>query len=80
LVGFRRGFLPPGWLGRMILGLLAGGIVGNLIDRVRLGYVVDYLDFHWHGHHFPAFNVADASICIGVGLYMVVHLRAGKAR
>jgi signal peptidase II len=56
--------------GRLAVGLLAGGIVGNLIDRLRLGYVVDFLDFY-HGHwHFPAFNVADSAICIGIGLYL----------
>lgn len=50
---------------------LFGGIVGNLIDRVRLGYVVDFLDFHWRGWHFPSFNVADTAICFGVGLYLL---------
>ena len=62
------------WLGRPALALLLGGIVGNLMDRIRFGYVVDFLDFHWQGHHFPAFNVADSAICIGVGLYLVGSL------
>lgn len=47
--------------------LIVGGAIGNLIDRVRIGYVIDFIDFHWFGeHHFPAFNVADSAICIGV--------------
>lgn len=51
------------------LSLVIGGAVGNLIDRVFLGYVVDFLDFHWKfQYHFPAFNVADSAICVGVGI------------
>ena len=53
------------------LALILGGAIGNLIDRLWLGYVVDFLDFYWHGHHWPAFNVADSAICVGVGLLMV---------
>ena len=58
-------------LHRVCVGLIIAGIVGNLVDRIRLGYVVDFLDFYWRAHHFPSFNVADSAICIGVGLYMV---------
>jgi len=54
------GHLPGG---RLMLAVLAGGIIGNLIDRIRLGYVIDFLDFHWGPSHFPAFNIADAAIC-----------------
>ena len=47
--------------------LIVGGAIGNLIDRIRIGYVIDFLDFHWaNAYHFPAFNVADTTICIGV--------------
>lgn len=74
LVFFRRSFFNDGRLDRMALGLIIGGIAGNLIDRVRLNYVVDFLDFHWGAHHFPAFNVADAAICSGVGLYMLSQI------
>lgn len=68
---FRRSFLKDILIHRLALGLMTGGIVGNLIDRVRLQYVVDFLDFHVAAHHFPAFNVADAAICIGAGLYIL---------
>lgn len=53
------------------LSLIFAGAVGNLIDRVRLGEVIDFLDFYWQEHHWPAFNVADAAICIGVALLAV---------
>jgi signal peptidase II len=54
--------------GRFIFALLIGGILGNLIDRVGVGYVVDFLDFHYQRKHFPAFNVADSAICIATFL------------
>ena len=47
------------------LACILGGAVGNVIDRVLYGYVVDFLDFHWAGMHFPAFNVADSAITVG---------------
>jgi signal peptidase II len=50
------------------LSLILSGALGNLIDRVRLGEVVDFLYVHWYQHYWPAFNVADSAICIGVGL------------
>ncbi len=50
------------------LHLILGGAVGNLIDRFRLGYVVDFVDVFVKSHHWPAFNVADSAICIGIGL------------
>jgi signal peptidase II len=64
--------------GRIALPLLAGGILGNLIDRIRLGYVVDFLDFYHGAWHFPAFNVADSAICIGIGLYLIGQFRAER--
>ncbi len=57
------------------LGLILGGAVGNLIDRMRFGMVIDFLDFHVAGYHWPAFNVADAAISIGVGLMLLRMLR-----
>lgn len=74
LVAFRRSFLSNTWEHRLALGLLIGGVVGNLLDRLRLGWVTDFLDFHWHGHHFPAFNLADSAICIGLFLYILSSL------
>jgi signal peptidase II len=53
------------------LSLILGGALGNLYDRVTLGYVVDFLDFHWAGWHFAAFNVADMAISVGAGLIIV---------
>lgn len=59
--------LPTGgaWT-RLALGLIFGGAAGNLIDRLRFGAVVDYLDFYWGAYHWPAFNVADSAITVGV--------------
>ena len=78
LLFFRRSFLSDSLVHRLSLGLMVGGIIGNLLDRIRLQYVVDFLDFHWQSHHFPAFNVADSAICVGVGLYMLSVLFAPK--
>ena len=50
------------------LHLILGGAIGNLLDRFRLGYVVDFLDVYIRDHHWPAFNVADSAICIGIAL------------
>jgi signal peptidase II len=56
-----------------VFSLLAGGALGNLIDRVTLGHVVDFIDFTVSGHHWPAFNVADSSLSLGIGV-MVLNL------
>ncbi len=53
------------------LSLILSGAVGNLIDRIRLGEVIDFLDVFWRTHHWPAFNVADSAICVGVALLAV---------
>lgn len=61
--------LPAGGpAGRLAIGLIFGGAVGNLIDRARFGAVVDFVDVHYRGWHWPAFNVADSAISIGVVL------------
>ena len=61
--------LPTGGVWTVLSrGLVLGGAAGNLVDRVRLGAVVDFLDFYWRGYHWPAFNVADSAITVGVGL------------
>jgi len=60
----------------LALSLILGGAVGNLIDRIRFGYVVDFLDFHWKGvWHYPAFNVADSCIVVGVGIVLLLSFR-----
>jgi signal peptidase II len=53
------------------LALVLGGAIGNLIDRVAYGYVIDFLDVYYQNHHWPAFNIADSAICIGVGLMLL---------
>ncbi len=53
------------------LGMILGGALGNLIDRVRLGKVVDFLDFYWREWHWPAFNVADSAITVGVVIMLL---------
>ena len=53
------------------LALILGGAAGNLVDRARQGYVVDFVDAYWKGWHFWAFNVADAAISVGVGLLII---------
>lgn len=53
------------------LALIFAGAIGNLVDRVRFGEVIDFLDAHWYQHHWPVFNVADTAICIGVGLLAI---------
>jgi signal peptidase II len=59
--------------GLIALSLLFGGAIGNMIDRIRLGEVVDFLDFYVGQYHWPAFNVADSAITIGVSI-MMLHL------
>ena len=60
--------------------LLYAGIIGNVIDRLFRGYVVDMFDFHWGIHHFPCFNVADSLICISVGLLLLASLFEGRKK
>jgi signal peptidase II len=67
--------------GQISLGLIFGGILGNLLDRVRVGHVVDFLYFYLLRHDgdeagFPAFNVADTAICIGVGLLFILSWKS----
>jgi signal peptidase II len=66
------------WLNAIGLGLVIGGALGNVVDRLRYGAVVDFLDFHAAGYHWPAFNVADAAICIGAGVIVLDGLLAPR--
>jgi signal peptidase II len=63
-------------LPRLALALVLGGAVGNLIDRVRLGYVVDFVHAYWRQHQWPDFNVADSAITVGVTLLVLDILRS----
>lgn len=58
-------------LGAVSLALIFSGAIGNLIDRIRMGEVIDFLDAHWYQYHWPAFNVADSAITVGVALLMI---------
>lgn len=58
------------WLA-FALALVIGGAIGNLYDRVTLGYVVDFLDFWWGDYHFPAFNIADSAITVGAIMLII---------
>ena len=60
------------------LSMILGGAIGNLIDRLRFDGVVDFLDFHFAGYHWPAFNVADSAITVGVALMLWHQLRCGR--
>ena len=73
--------LTEGWPERYYaLALVISGIFGNSVDRIwREGKVVDFLDFYISKHHWPAFNVADSAICIGVGLYMISSMKRPEA-
>ena len=62
------------------LALVLGGAVGNLIDRVRLGYVIDFIHFHWNAAYFPAFNVADSAITVGAACLLLDALMEGKRK
>ena len=57
------------------LALIFSGAIGNLIDRIRMGEVIDFIDVHWYQHHWPAFNIADSAICVGVTIMLLCSLR-----
>ena len=65
-------------LGLIGLGMILGGAFGNLADRVRLGHVTDFLDFHVGIHHWPAFNIADSAICVGAVLLFLQSVHSSK--
>ena len=66
LIGYLYAKLKPHQCAAMVgLALIFGGAVGNLIDRVRLGSVIDFIDVHYYSYHWPAFNVADSAITVG---------------
>jgi signal peptidase II len=79
VVGFMWWRLPEGdWPAALGYSLIMTGALGNLIDRVRLGEVIDFLDLYLGRHHWPAFNVADSLVCLGAGVLIWVVLTEGK--
>jgi signal peptidase II len=62
----------------MALSMILGGALGNLIDRLMYGYVVDFLSFHWNEHYFPAFNLADSAITCGAFLLILDSFKEKK--
>lgn len=77
LIWFRR--LQHPWTA-LALGGIVGGAIGNIIDRLRFGAVADFFDFHVGGWHWPAFNIADAGIVIGVGMLMLDSIFGKEAK
>ncbi len=65
------------WLA-LALSLVLGGALGNVWDRIILGYVVDFIDVYYAGWHWPTFNVADSAICVGAALLIIDSFRSGK--
>ncbi|MDR8524729.1 MULTISPECIES: signal peptidase II [Shewanella] len=66
------------WRLNLAYTLVIGGALGNLIDRLQHGYVVDFLHFYWNDSHFPAFNIADSAICVGAALIILDSFMTGK--
>lgn len=75
-----RKLRPEQKLTAFSLSLIFAGALGNLIDRIRLGEVIDFIYVHWYDHYWPAFNVADSAICIGVFLLALDMLRDERRR
>ena len=69
---------PNQWVARVGMALVIGGATGNLIDRLTIGPVVDFVDFYWGAWHFWAFNVADSAITVGVALMLIDMLELGS--
>ncbi len=65
------------WMGQLSVAGILGGAIGNLLDRLRYGEVIDFLDFYFNAYHFPAFNVADSAITVGVG-FLILHFALEK--
>ncbi|WP_440997273.1 signal peptidase II [Arhodomonas sp. SL1] len=74
LIWWLRRVLPGERLVAGALGLILGGALGNVIDRLRLGHVVDFIDLHAGGWHWPAFNIADSAITLGVAALILAAL------
>lgn len=68
------------WRTALPFALVIGGGIGNLIDRLRLGYVIDFVDWHWRGWHWPAFNIADSGIVVGAVLIVLFSFNHKDAK
>jgi signal peptidase II len=75
MVVFRDRLFSRSVLEQSAYGLIVGGVLGNLIDRTKHGYVVDFIDWYVGSAHWPIFNLADTWICTGVGLYLLSQAR-----
>ncbi len=71
IIVFRHRWIGDSLRHRLAFACILSGVIGNLCDRLRYGYVIDFLDFHIGRHQFPVFNVADAAICVGAGLFLL---------
>jgi len=65
------------WMGQLSVAAILGGAIGNLLDRLRYGEVIDFLDFYVDAYHWPAFNVADSAITVGV-VFLILHFAFEK--
>lgn len=63
---------------RVAMAMVLGGAIGNIWDRIQYGFVIDFLDFYWGKYHFPAFNIADSFINIGIGLLLLKMVKKEK--
>ena len=80
VLGYLRKTDPRATRLHVALGLVGGGAIGNLVDRVLFGRVTDFIVWHVGDHEWPAFNVADAALCVGVGLMVLDMIRARPDR
>jgi signal peptidase II len=76
VIFYNRGAWPGALLGQWGLGCMLGGALGNIVDRLRFGYVVDYFDLH----AWPVFNLADTAVVLGAGLLLLALVRSGDPR
>ena len=73
MIIFRKRFFSGSLAQRLAIAMVTAGIIGNLMDRVKFASVVDIFDFYFGNYHFPTFNIADSSICIGVTIYVILN-------
>ena len=69
-----------GYLQQLASAIISGGAVGNVIDRILYGKVVDFLDFHIGGYHWPAFNIADVAICTGIAIWIYAIINTSSTQ